>query len=178
MYCLCRYVLRNRTSPKTDQYFYFWVWYWVPSICLILINTSVICLDQGPFGERNYLASKTTWVDTCSLNSTLKYFPTSGRIFQIHSFLLILFLGIWRKLRSGYLSLFPLQPGTQHCSLSGILPVCLCVHTSIVARQLPGEGCWKPGQSPQVGLALGSGMWSLHTIWESPIDIARYVKAC
>ena len=126
-------------------------------------------LGSGAFGEGNYLASKTTSVDTCSLNSTLKYFPTSRRIFQIHSFLLILFLGIWWKLRSGYLSLFPLQPGIQQCSLPGILPVCLCVHTSIVARQLPGEGCWKPGQSPQVGLALGSGMWSLHKIWESPI---------
>ena len=65
--------------------------------------------------------------------------------------------------------LFPLQPGTQQCSLPGILPVCLCVHTSILARQLPGWGCWKPGQSPQVGLALGSGMWSLHKFWESPI---------
>ena len=106
---------------------------------------------------------------------TLKYFPTSRRIFQIHSFLLILFLGIWWKLRSGYLSLFPLQPGTQQCSLPGILPVCLYVHTSILAGQLPGWRCWKPGQSPQVGLALGSGMWSLHKYWESPMEI---LQAC
>ena len=123
---------------------------------------------EGP-GEGNYLASKTTSVDTCSLNSALKYLTTLPRIFQIHSFLLILFLGIWWKLRSGYLSLSPLQPGTQQCSLQGILSGCLCVHTSILAQQLPWGGCWKPGQSPQVGLALGSSMWSLHKIWESPM---------
>ena len=173
MYCLCRYVLWNRTSPIKDRLIFLLVWYWVPSICLILINTSVICLDQGP------LVRGTTWpvrppqlTHVLSMFSTLKYFPTSRRIFQIHFFLLILFLGIWWKLRSGNLSLFPLHTGTQQCSLPGILSVCLCVHTSLLARQLPGLGCWKPGQSPQVGLALGSGMWSLHKYWETVLMIS------
>ena len=52
--------------------------------------------------------------------------------------------------------LFPLQPGTQQCSLPGILPVCLCVHTSILARQLPGWGCWK-----QVNLPRLASLWAL-----------------
>ena len=35
-------------AQKQLIFFSLLVWYWVPSICLILITASVVCLNQGP----------------------------------------------------------------------------------------------------------------------------------
>ena len=167
MYCLCRYVLKNRTSPKIDQYFLLLIWYWVPSICLILINTSVICLDQGPLGTTwSVRPPQLTHVLSTVLWSTFPHHDESSKS------TLFIWLCSWEYGGNwGLGSEFEFIPiTTRHTAvfLAGHLacvPVCTYQYTSPAAAW---RGCWKPGQSPQVGLALGSGMWSLHKIWESP----------
>ena len=137
MYCLCRYVLWNRTSPIKDRLIFLLVWYWVPSICLILINTSVICLDQGP------LVRGTTWsvrppqlTHVLSMFSTLKYFPTSRRIFQIHFFSFDFVLGNIVETEVWEFEFIPITHRHTAVFLAGHLvyvPMCTYQYTSPAA---------------------------------------------